>query len=260
MSLSNRVSQVHRLRAAVAAAASLLLSAPVLAADPPAARKSVQPIEADPAKAFVAHVLGSTEAVWHSVFGKMGKRYTEPTLVLFSMATRGACGSQLSLSGPQYCEGDSRIYVDLEFFRVLQDRYRAKGDMARAYIIAHEVGHHVQNLLGILGRVGKLEQTLDQRGRNALSVKVELQADCLAGVWAGIADKLSPGMIEPGDIEAGMGAAAAVGADTMQKAAGGVVVPESFTHGTSEQRMRWFKTGFDAAQVQACDTFTAKQL
>ena len=244
----------------MALSATMLMCAPLSAADPPAARNSAPAGEPDPAKAFVARVLGATEDVWHAVFEKFGQTYKEPTLVLFSNMTRGACGNHLSLSGPQYCEGDNRIYLDLEFFRVLQDRYRAKGDMARAYIIAHEVGHHVQNLLGILARVGKLEQTLDQRARNALSVRVELQADCLAGVWAGLADKMWPGLIEPGDIEAGMGAAAAVGADNMQKAATGVVVPESFTHGTSEQRMRWFKTGFDTAQVQACDTFRAERL
>jgi predicted metalloprotease len=215
---------------------------------------------ADPEKEFVARVLGATEDVWHAVFKQVGKRYIEPKLVLFTDTTLGACGRQQASSGPEYCEADRRVYLDLAFFRTLHEDYGAPGDFARAYVIAHEIGHHVQNLLGILAKAGEIEAKLDQRQRNAFSVRVELQADCLAGVWAGLADKMWPGMIEPGDVEKGLAAAAAVGDNRLQNAASGTVVPESFTHGTSEQRMRWLRRGIDSAEIQACDTFNAKEL
>ena len=215
---------------------------------------------ADPAKEFVARVLGATETVWHDVFKAFGRTYEEPKLVLFTDVTQGACGRQDASSGPEYCESDRKVYLDLGFFQTLQEKYGAKGDMGRAYVIAHEIGHHVQNQLGILGKASELEQKLEKGQRNAMSVRIELQADCLAGVWAGLAGKNWPGMIEAGDIESGLEAAAAVGSDRLQKAATGIVVPENFTHGTSAQRSAWFKRGFEAAQVQACDTFNAKDL
>jgi uncharacterized protein len=214
----------------------------------------------DPGRTFVAQVLATTEDVWAAVFKGFGQRYQEPTLVLYSDVTAGACGRQDAISGPVYCERDNRVYLDLAFFRALQDTLRAPGDFARAYVIAHEIGHHVQNQLGILKKVEGLEQSFDARQRNALSVRVELQADCLAGVWAGVAQKMWPTLIEPGDIEAGLRAASAVGADAMQRAATGIVVPENFTHGTSAQRMRWFRRGMETAQIQQCDTFNAPEL
>jgi uncharacterized protein len=209
---------------------------------------------------FVSHVLASTEDVWAEVFKAFGQRYQEPKLVLYSDVTKGACGRQEAVSGPVYCERDNRVYLDLAFFTALQDNLKAPGDFARAYVIAHEIGHHVQNQLGILDRVEEMEAKLTLRQRNALSVRVELQADCFAGVWAGVAQRMRPGLIEPGDIEAGLAAAAAVGADAMQRAATGIVVPENFTHGTSAQRMRWFRRGMETAQIQQCDTFNAAEL
>jgi uncharacterized protein len=214
----------------------------------------------DAALEFVSRVLATTEDVWASTFKSFGRTYEEPKLVLYDGATDGACGRQTAISGPVYCELDGRVYLDLAFFRDLQDTLKAPGDFARAYVIAHEIGHHVQNQFGILKRVEELEKSLDTAQRNALSVRVELQADCLAGVWAGLAAKMWPKLIEPGDIEAGLNAVAAVGADRMQKAATGIVVPESFTHGTSEQRVRWFRRGLESAQTQQCDTFNAKDL
>lgn len=218
------------------------------------------PAQTDAAKEFVARVLGATEDVWRKVFAEFGRRYQEPKLVLFADRTQGACGRQEASSGPEYCESDQKVYLDLGFFRTLQETYGAPGDFARAYVIAHEIGHHVQNQLGILAKAGEIEAKLDAKGRNALSVRVELQADCLAGVWAGLANKMWPGMIEPGDIEGGLTAASAVGSDRLQKAATGIVVPENFTHGSSEQRSAWFKRGFDTAQMQSCDTFNAEKL
>lgn len=232
----------------------------VLAGEAQRPRQPQGQAAADQGKEFVARVLGATEDVWHAVFKSFGQTYQDPTLVLFSDMTQGACGRQEASSGPEYCEADRKVYLDLGFFQTLQDTYGAKGDMARAYVIAHEVGHHVQKQLGILDKVGQLEQKLDKVQRNMLSVRVELQADCLAGVWAGVADKMWPGMIEPGDIEGSLEAAAAVGSDRLQKAATGIVIPENFTHGTSQQRSAWFRKGFEAAEVKACDTFSAKDL
>jgi uncharacterized protein len=214
----------------------------------------------DVAKAFVARVLATTEDVWAKVFQSFGRVYQDPKLVLYDSSTTGACGRQHAISGPVYCEVDQRVYLDMSFFQALQDNLKAPGDFARAYVIAHEIGHHVQNLLGILRKSADLEKTMTTAQRNALSVRVELQADCLAGVWAGVAQKMWPKMIEPGDIESGLNAAAAVGADRMQRAATGVVVPENFTHGTSAQRMRWFRRGMETGQIQQCDTFNAPDL
>lgn len=214
----------------------------------------------DPAYVFVSQVLATTEDVWTQIFASFGRAYEEPKLVLYDGTTDGACGRQHAISGPVYCEADGIVYLDFAFFKSLQDTLKAPGDFARAYVIAHEIGHHVQNQLGILAKSAALESKMTDAQRNALSVRVELQADCLAGVWAGVAQNKWPQLIEPGDIEAGLNAAAAVGADRMQKAATGIVIPESFTHGTSEQRVRWFRRGLDSAQVQQCDTFNAKDL
>jgi uncharacterized protein len=226
----------------------------------PATPTGAQQAPADASSQFVSRVLATTEDVWAQVFASLGRTYEEPKLVLYDGTTNGACGRQQSISGPVYCEADGIVYLDLAFFRSLQDALKAPGDFARAYVIAHEIGHHVQNQLGILGASAALEGKMSDAQRNALSVRIELQADCLAGVWAGVAQKTWPGMIEPGDIESGLNAAAAVGADRMQKAATGIVVPESFTHGTSEQRVRWFRRGLESAQIQQCDTFNAKEL
>jgi uncharacterized protein len=242
----------HILKRAIPGAALLALSA--------ATPTDAQQAPPDAALEFVSRVLATTEDVWASVFKAFDRTYVEPKLVVYDAVTDGACGRQQAISGPVYCELDGRVYLDLAFFRDLQDTLKAPGDFARAYVIAHEIGHHVQNQLGILKRVEELEKSFDPVQRNALSVRVELQADCLAGVWAGLAIKMWPQLIEAGDIESGLNAAAAVGADRMQKAATGIVVPESFTHGTSEQRVRWFRRGLENAQTQQCDTFNAKEL
>jgi uncharacterized protein len=209
---------------------------------------------------FVRQVLATTEDVWQNVFKNFGQTYRPPILVLYTDQTNGACGRQDAISGPVYCELDQRVYLDLGFFQALQDRLNAPGDFARAYVIAHEIGHHVQNLLGILKRAEELEAKMTPAQRNALSVRVELQADCFAGVWAGVAKTMWPNLIEPGDFEQGLALAAAVGADRMQRAATGTVTPDAFTHGTSAQRMRWFRHGFEIAQVQHCNTFTVNDL
>ncbi|MEX2128419.1 MAG: neutral zinc metallopeptidase [Xanthobacteraceae bacterium] len=203
---------------------------------------------------FVAATLAQTEDVWRQVFSEAGRRYEEPRLVLFSGVTRSACGTAQSAMGPFYCPLDKRVYLDTSFFRDLRDRFRAPGDFAAAYVISHEVGHHVQNLLGILPRVQQQRQALSPAQSNALSVRTELQADCFAGVWAHHADnKLKT--LEPGDIEKALAAAAAIGDDRMQRQTQGTVVPESFTHGSSQQRMTWFMNGVKSGSMQRCNTF-----
>jgi predicted metalloprotease len=179
--------------------------------------------------------------------------------VLFTGATRSACGTGVADMGPFYCPLDRKVYVDLDFYRVLKDRFGAPGDFAQAYVIAHEVGHHVQTLLGIAEKVQSMKERSDERQANALQVRMELQADCLAGVWASVNDQLKS-RLQPGDIEEGLRAAAAIGDDTLQRKTQGYVVRESFTHGSSEQRVRWFKRGLDTGQPQACDTFSTNQL
>ena len=208
---------------------------------------------------FVASTLAQTEDVWRQVFSASGQRYEEPRLVMFSGSTRSACGAAQSAMGPFYCPIDKRVYLDTSFFRDLRDRFRAPGDFAAAYVIAHEIGHHVQNLMGILPRVQQRRQAVSKAESNALSVRTELQADCLAGVWAHFADtKLKT--LEPGDIEKALAAAAAIGDDRMQRQGQGMVVPESFTHGSSKQRMTWFMNGVKSGSVKQCDTFTAQAL
>ncbi len=208
---------------------------------------------------FVKVVLGSTEDVWTEVLPASGRDYVPPKLVLFTGAVQSACGVNAASVGPFYCPLDSRVYLDLSFFAELDRRFGAPGDFAQAYVVAHEVGHHVQNLLGISGRVHAQRERLPPAAGNRLSVATELQADCLAGVWAFHANRASP-MLEPGDAEEGLTAAAAIGDDTLQKAARGRVVPESFTHGSSAERVRCLKAGMSAGRVADCDTFAAGTL
>ncbi|QKF51320.1 KPN_02809 family neutral zinc metallopeptidase [Pseudomonas graminis] len=209
---------------------------------------------------FVRAVLGDTEDTWQQVFQQMGSQYKAPTLILFSGRVQSACGSASSASGPFYCPADQRVYLDMEFFREMSQRFKAAGDFAQAYVIAHEVGHHVQTLLGVSAKVDAARQRgMKMEGDNGLLVRQELQADCLAGVWANNAQKRL-NWLEPGDIEEALNAANAIGDDRLQQQGQGRVVPDSFTHGTSAQRVRWFKTGFAQGQINQCDTFAAKSL
>ncbi len=208
---------------------------------------------------FVGTVLADTEDVWKDVFTKGGATYKEPKLVLFRGATPTACGQGESAMGPFYCPGDQKVYIDLNFYETLKNKLGAPGEFAQAYVIAHEVGHHVQNLLGISGKMEQMRGRVSQTEYNALSVRLELQADCFAGVWANKAQE-SRKILEGGDIEAAMNAAAKIGDDALQRSAGGRVVPESFTHGTSAQRTKWFNNGLQNGSVKGCDTFSARQL
>jgi predicted metalloprotease len=210
-------------------------------------------------KEFVSVVLADTEDTWHPLFEQIDRTYQEPTLVLFSGAAESACGFANAAVGPFYCPGDRQVYIDLGFFEELSDRFGAPGDFAQAYVLAHEVGHHVQTLLGISDQVRSVREQLGEADANALSVRQELQADCFAGIWANHADR-SRQLLEQGDIEEGLRAASAIGDDRLQRQAQGYVVPESFTHGSSEQRMRWFQAGFAEGELSACDTFGAGQL
>jgi predicted metalloprotease len=213
----------------------------------------------DEAGKFVAVVLADTEDAWHDIFRQMGRQYEEPRLVLFSDRTSSGCGFASGASGPFYCPEDRRVYIDLGFYRLLQERLGAGGDFAQAYVIAHEVGHHVQNLLGITDRVQAARRRISATEYNKLSVRLELQADFLAGVWARYADRTKQ-VVEAGDIEEAMRAAAAVGDDRLQRSARGYVVPDSFTHGSSEQRVRWFRKGYETGDVRQGDTFNARDL
>ncbi|HEY2106268.1 MAG TPA: neutral zinc metallopeptidase [Candidatus Binataceae bacterium] len=210
----------------------------------------------DPQVDFVRAILGETEDVWGQYFKGMGKVYTPPKLVLFSGQVGSACGLASSAAGPFYCPGDQKVYIDLSFYRQLATDFGAPGDFARAYVIAHEVGHHVQNLLGITENAEQAERRAGKVGANQVSVLVELQADCFAGVWASQANQARK-ILEPGDLEQGLAAASSVGDDTLQKRMQGTVVPDSFTHGTSAQRVRWFRRGYDSAKIDNCDTFSA---
>lgn len=223
-------------------------------APPPQAQQRRMTAEDDAGRRFVAQVLGETEEVWRDEFARRGARYEEPTLVLFSGATQSGCGFAEAQVGPFYCPRDRRIYIDLDFMADLQRRLRAGGDFAAAYIIAHEVGHHVQNLVGVLGRVEQSRRGAGEAASNAMQVRVELQADCLAGVWARRAHE-TRNILERGDIEEGLNAAAAVGDDRLQRAGQGYVAPETFTHGSSAQRVSWFRRGLDSGRLEACDTF-----
>jgi predicted metalloprotease len=205
---------------------------------------------------FVAVVLADTEEAWHTVFRERGGTYQEPTLVLFSGQVGSACGYAQAAVGPFYCPADRKIYIDLAFYRDLRQRLGAPGDFAQAYVIAHEVGHHVQTLQGLSSRVRAAQAAASRSEANAIQVRMELQADCYAGLWAHYAERYQ-GVLEPGDIQEALGAAEAIGDDRLQRQAQGYVVPDAFTHGTSEQRARWFTRGYQEGRMEACDTFRA---
>ena len=229
---------------------------PAIEQSAPAAHK---PPADDQMARFVSKVLASTEDTWNEVFRANGRQYKEPKLVLFTGVTPTACGTGQSAMGPFYCPGDQKVYIDLAFYRELKERFKAPGEFAQAYVIAHEVGHHVQNLLGIADKVHTAQQRASKAAANALSVRMELQADCLAGVWGKRTDTMK-GVLEPGDLEAALTAASAIGDDRLQQQSQGRIVPESFTHGSSAQRMRWFKAGFETGDMNQCNTFKAAQL
>jgi len=212
----------------------------------------------DEQKEFVARVLGDTEDVWSAAFQQNGGRYQPPKLDLFRGQVESACGLASAATGPFYCPGDRKVYLDLEFFQQLSKRFGAPGDFARAYVIAHEVGHHVQNQLGLMAQVQERSARASDAARNALSIRQELQADCFAGVWGHSAQQR--GLIDAKDVESGIAAASAVGDDRLQQRSRGYAVPESFTHGTSAQRVRWFKSGLDSGDMRRCDTFGAREL
>jgi predicted metalloprotease len=213
----------------------------------------------DAMKRFVARVLADTEEVWSDVFQRAGRRYEAPKLVLFTGAVQTQCGYGVAQVGPFYCPLDRKIYLDLSFFNELARRFKAPGDFAQAYVIAHEVGHHVQTLLGIAAKVQQAKQGVSERQANQLQVRMELQADCLAGMWAKLTHQHN-NRLEPGDIEEGLNAASRIGDDTLQRQATGHVVPDAFTHGSSEQRVRWFRRGFESGSMQTCDTFSTSSL
>ena len=214
---------------------------------------------ADPQADFVATVLGYTEDTWSQIFRESGSRYEPPRLVLFSGMVQSACGMGQAAMGPFYCPPDRKVYIDLDFYRELRDRFQAPGDFAQAYVIAHEVGHHVQNLLGVSDQVHRAKGRVSEEEYNELSVRLELQADFYAGVWAHHAQAMRQ-VLEPGDVEEALRAASAIGDDRLQMESRGYVVPESFTHGTSEQRLRWFRRGFETGDMSQGDTFAARGL
>ena len=230
---------------------------------PPAQVQQQGPAHRPPADdrmaAFVSTVLADTEDVWKDVFAKGGATYREPHLVLFRGATQTACGQGQAAMGPFYCPADQKVYIDLGFYETLRNKLGAPGDFAQAYVIAHEVGHHVQNLLGISAKMDQMRGRVSKVEYNGLSVKLELQADCFAGVWANHAQSARQ-ILQQGDVEEAMNAAAKIGDDALQRSGGGAVVPESFTHGTSAQRQRWFDSGLKTGNIKACDTFSARNL
>jgi predicted metalloprotease len=217
------------------------------------------PAPTDETGRFVSVVLASTEDVWSQAFQQAGRTYQPPKLVLYSGRIDTACGLGAAASGPFYCPGDQRLYIDLSFFQLMRERLGAPGDFAQAYVVAHEVGHHVQNLLGTMDQMERARGRASEQQYNALSVRLELQADCYAGVWANHSQQ-ARNWLEKGDVEEGMGAASAVGDDRLQKQSQGTVVPESFTHGSSAQRVRWFRTGLESGRASQCDTFSARTL
>lgn len=208
---------------------------------------------------FVSVVLAETENVWHKIFSDMGRNYIEPKLVLFTGSVQSACGVAGASTGPFYCPGDQKLYIDLSFYDELQKRFKAPGDFAMAYVVAHEVGHHIQNLLGTMDKVQSLRSRLSEEEYNQYSVRLELQADFYAGIWAHYTDKLE-GLLEEGDLDEALNAASAVGDDNIQKQMQGYVVPESFTHGTSAQRKKWFYKGYTTGDIRQGDTFSARDL
>jgi predicted metalloprotease len=222
-------------------------------------RPSAEDLRNDPLADMVSVVVADTEDVWSEIFAAEGQRYDPPTLVMFTGATRSACGLGQAAMGPFYCPTDKNAYIDLSFYELMKTRFKAPGDFAQAYVIAHEIGHHVQNLLGISAKVHSMQQQLSQAEGNALSVQLELQADCLAGVWANRADR-ARSILESGDVDEALNAASAIGDDTLQRQSSGTVVPESFTHGTSAQRQRWFRVGLEFGDMNRCDTFNTQRL
>lgn len=226
----------------------------------PAGQTKAVPKAQDDMRVFISRVLADTEDVWTDVFKSFGRQYKDPKLVLFTSGTQTACGTGVSAMGPFYCPLDQKVYVDLGFFDELKRRFNSPGDFAQAYVIAHEVGHHVQTLLGISDQVQRAKSQVNEREGNRIQVMMELQADCLAGVWANHLTTQSKNRLEQGDIEEGLNAASQIGDDMIQKKMQGRVVPDAFTHGTSAQRVGWFKRGFEAGQMKACDTFRADDL
>ena len=218
-----------------------------------------RPAEENQLADFVSAVLADTEDTWHALFRQSQKTYVEPKLVLFTETVDSACGFAQAAMGPFYCPRDQKVYIDLQFYSDLRERFQSPGDFAQAYVIAHEIGHHVQNLLGISEKVHALRQRSSESEANALSVKLELQADCLAGIWAHHADKMRQ-ILQTGDIEEALNAASSIGDDRLQKQTQGQVVPDSFTHGSSEQRVRWFKKGIETGSFAQCNTFDSKSL
>jgi uncharacterized protein len=224
------------------------------------APQSQQAGKQDEMRQFVARVLGSTERTWSEIFRAAGRTYNKPTLVLFSDSVQSACGFAQAAAGPFYCGPDQKVYIDLSFYRDLRQRFQAPGDFAQAYVIAHEIGHHVQNLLGIMAKVQSAQSRAGSRNEaNALSVRLELQADCLAGIWASYANR-ERNILEPGDVEEGLNAAAQIGDDRIQKRSQGYVVPEGFTHGSAEQRVQWFRRGISSGDLKQCDTFASRSV
>ena len=217
-------------------------------------RPTAEDLRDDPLADMVSVVVADTEDVWTEIFAAAGQRYEKPTLVMFSGSTRSACGLGQAAMGPFYCPADKNAYIDLRFYEQMRTQFRAPGDFAQAYVIAHEIGHHVQNLLGISGKVHAMKGQLSKAEGNALSVKLELQADCFAGVWAHRADK-ARNILESGDVDEALRAASAIGDDTLQRQSRGTVVPEWFTHGTSAQRQKWFRVGLQSGDPDTCDTF-----
>ncbi|MEO6969005.1 MAG: neutral zinc metallopeptidase [Rhodanobacteraceae bacterium] len=219
-----------------------------------------QASDTDPQVQFVKHILGSTEDVWSQTFQQMGKQYVDPKLVLFTGQISTACGGASAAVGPFYCPGDKQVYLDLDFFRELATRFHSDSDFARAYVIAHEIGHHVQDQLGIMDAEQQAQRRgAPMQGANGLSVRLELQADCFAGIWANHSQQQLQ-WLQPGDVESALNAASQIGDDTLQKESQGQVVPDSFTHGTSAQRVHWFQTGFQSGNLGDCDTFKAQAL
>jgi predicted metalloprotease len=239
----------------------LLQNAPVTGEQPtaPPGGADGTTAAADPAADFVSVVLADTEDTWTALFAESGQQYEVPKLVLFSGSVQSACGNAQAAMGPFYCPADRKVYIDLSFYRDLQERFQAPGDFAQAYVVAHEIGHHVQNLLGLSDKVQQARQGASEEEGNALSVRLELQADCLAGIWAHRADRTRQ-ILEAGDVEEALTAASAIGDDRLQQQSRGYITPDSFTHGSAEQRVRWFKRGLDVGQFSACDTFAARAL
>jgi predicted metalloprotease len=228
----------------------------ILTGQPSVSGSQITETRQDEMTQFVATVLAETEDVWNGIMKSQGRDYPEPKLVLFSGAVSSACGNASAASGPFYCPGDQKLYIDLSFFDELAQRFEASGDFAQAYVLAHEVGHHVQNLIGVLPEFNRRRSSMSQSQENQMSIRVELQADCFAGIWGHYTAQ--KGLLERGDLEEALNAAQQIGDDTLQRRTQGYVVPESFNHGTSAQRKEWFARGFESGRLEACDTFNNK--